>query len=178
MPFTRYFYFKKDTPADHDWKLKAKERNGQPARELGGYNAYGDLGWNDELLVGDTLSETQSMVDALVRDAEVRAVEGKDGKSMEVQEGDLVGRETVERPLGRITEADKKKDVRRLDRKLGRTLYLVVKGGDEKWRFPAGKLEGRENLHNVCGLCLLLGDSLLIIYRLLSESSSKLQAST
>jgi large subunit ribosomal protein L46 len=52
MPFSRYFYFKKDTPADTDWKIKARERGGASQRELGGYQAYGEEAWNDELLVG------------------------------------------------------------------------------------------------------------------------------
>jgi large subunit ribosomal protein L46 len=149
MPFSRYFYFKKGTPADADWKLKAKERGGQPARELGGYNAYGEEGWNDELLVGDGLSETGAVVESLVRDSEVRAVEGKGGQVVEVGEK---GGDRAERPLGRRTGADESGDVRRLDRRLGRTLYLLVKGGGEKgkWRFPAGRVEGRENLHQVC----------------------------
>jgi large subunit ribosomal protein L46 len=152
MPFSRYFYFKKDTPADIDWKLKARERNGQPARELGGYNAYSDEGWNDELLVGDTLSETETMIEALVRDSEVRAVEGKDGKAMEVkgEQKEVHEGGKAERPLGLTTEADEKGDERRLDRKLQRTLYFCVKNLRGQWEFPAGKLEGRENLHQVC----------------------------
>jgi large subunit ribosomal protein L46 len=154
MPFSRYFYFKKDTPADHDWKLKAKDRSGAPARELGGYNPYGELGWNDELLVGDQMSETSYMVDTLVKDAEVRAVEGKDGKPMEAKEGSEE-RGKVEKPLGALTEADKMRDVRRLDRKLARTLYLVVKRENGGWGFPAGELVGRENLHQV-GLVFVL----------------------
>lgn len=158
MPFSRYFYFKKDTPADIDWKLKARERNGQPARELGGYNAYSDEGWNDELLVGDRLSETRSMVEALVRDSEVRAVEGKDGKAMEVrdEQKELHEGGKAERPLGRLTGADLEGDKTRLDRKLQRTLYLCVKKADGRWGFPAGALEGRENLHQVCSPFLFM----------------------
>ncbi len=167
MPFTRYFYFKKDTPADTDWKIKARERNGAPARELGGYRAYGDEAWNDELLVADLekegggkgmgIAEPKYMMEALVRDARVRAVEGKDGTAMEVKEGEAVGADNeVERPLGRWTDADRKGDVRRLDRRLERTLYLVVKREEGGWGFPAGELVGRENLHQVCCsfLCL------------------------
>jgi 8-oxo-dGTP pyrophosphatase MutT (NUDIX family) len=58
----------------------------------------------------------------------------------------------IERPLTRITEADRKGDQRRLDRKLNRTLYLVVKreGAYGGWGFPSGRVEGRENLHQVC----------------------------
>jgi large subunit ribosomal protein L46 len=167
LPFTRYFYFKKDTPADTDWKIKARERNGAPARELGGYRAYGDEAWNDELLVADLekegggkgmgIAEPKYMMEALVRDARVRAVEGKDGTAMEVKEGEAVGADNeVERPLGRWTDADRKGDVRRLDRRLERTLYLVVKREEGGWGFPAGELVGRENLHQVCCsfLCL------------------------
>lgn len=157
MPFSRYFYFKKDTPADHDWKLKAKDRGGAPARELGGYNPYGELGWNDELLVGDQMSETGYMVDSLVKDAEVRAVEGKDGKPIEAKEGSEEGGK-VEKPLGVLTEADKTMDVRRLDRELARTLYFVVQRKNGGWGFPAGELIGRENLHQVGLFCLALID--------------------
>jgi large subunit ribosomal protein L46 len=164
MPFTRYFYFKKGTPADTDWKIKARERNGVAARELGGYRAYGEEAWNDELLVASLegskegeggkgkmgLAEPKHLVDSLLREARVRAVEGKDGASVEVQEGDQVHVDTrLERPLSRWTEADRKGDVRRLDRQLARTLYLVVKREGGGWGFPAGEVVGRENLHQV-----------------------------
>lgn len=170
MPFTRYFYFKKDTPADTDWKIKAKERNGVPARELGGYKAYGDESWNDELLSSDAtlgkeagkqmgtmgLSEPKWMVESLVQDARVRAVEGKDGQAVAVEEGmeetkDLV----VEKPLSRYGEADRTGDEKRLDRQMTRTLYLVVKRG-KHWMFPTGDMVGRENLHQVCGTLIFL----------------------
>jgi large subunit ribosomal protein L46 len=147
MPFTRYFYFKKDTPALADWKIKAAERDWQPARELGGYNAHREDAWNDELLVGDKLSETSSLVDALVNEATPRAIVGKDGKPIEATEEEMV---RVQKPLGRITEADRTNDQKRLDRKLNRTLYLCVKREKGGWGFPAGALEGRENLDQVC----------------------------
>lgn len=167
MPFTRYFYFKKDTPADTDWKIKAKERNWAAARELGGYRAYGEMGWNDEMLEGEAASaaegvlgegkggkmgiaEPKFVIESLVKDSRVRAIEGKDGAAVEVKEGEGPAGEEFERPLGRYTQSDKAGDVRRLDRKLERTLYLLVKG-PEGWRFPAGPLVGRkENLHEVC----------------------------
>ncbi|CZR66902.1 related to ribosomal protein YmL17 precursor, mitochondrial [Phialocephala subalpina] len=152
MPFTRYFYFKKDSPSDTDWKIKAKERNGVAARELGGYNPYSDLGWNDEILVKEKeMVEPRYISEVLVKDSKVRAVEGKDGMAVEVKEGEEgilgVGEGSVDRPLGRITDADRKGDVRRLDRQLARTLYLVVKRKDGGWGFPSGELVGRENLH-------------------------------
>lgn len=139
MPFTRYFYFKKDTPADTDWKLKAKQRNGSAARELGGYQAYGEWGWNDELLVDDKTSTQEALVESLVLDAIPSPIEGE-----------TVDEEALpERPLERATEADVKKDFKRLDRALDRTLYLVVKPEKGGWQFPSGTLEGRENLHQV-----------------------------
>lgn len=142
MPFTRYFYFKSDTPADSAWKRKAALRNGSPARDLGGYNPYGDLGWNDEVLVGDKITGQKALREALVEDAVNRGLSAEEAGAEE--------EEVVERPLERWTEADTEKDVRRLDRKLARTLYLVVKNKEGKWVFPAGELAGRENLHQVC----------------------------
>jgi large subunit ribosomal protein L46 len=150
LPFSRYFYFKKDTPADADWKLKAKDRDGAVARDLGGYNAYGEFGWNDELLVGDKLSETSTAMDLLVKDSYVRAVEGKDGTAVEVKPGEEHDQDDiVEKPLARKTESDAKKLFQRLDRKLERTLYLCVQRKNGGWGFPAGDLVGKENLHQV-----------------------------
>ncbi|KAE9367340.1 hypothetical protein N431DRAFT_382971 [Stipitochalara longipes BDJ] len=161
LPFTRYFYFKKGTPADTDYKIKARERNGVAARELGGYRAYGEEGWNDELLVSELqregeveglgkmgIAEPKHMIESLIKEARVRAVEGKDGAAVEVQEGDVVHVDKVlERPLKRYTDADRKGEFTRLDRQLARTLYLLVKKEGGGWGFPAGELVGRENLH-------------------------------
>lgn len=54
------------------------------------------------------------------------------------------------RPLPRTTEADAKNNLRSLERKLDRTLYLVVKQ-KSGWTFPAKALAdtARENLHDV-----------------------------
>jgi large subunit ribosomal protein L46 len=151
MPFTRYFYFKKDTPADNDWKRKVNERNGSPAKELGGYQPYGKLGWNDEVLVGDKISEPQTMVETLVRDAVMTVDEYGGSSGAQATKEDIEAR--MERPLGIFTEADKRKDYKRLDRKLGRTLYLCVRKGCG-WGFPSGPLTRRENLHQV-GLAVI-----------------------
>lgn len=140
LPFSRYFYFKKDTPPDLAWKRKAALRNGSPARDLGGYNPYAETGWNDEVLVGVETGQRATR-EALVEDAVNRGLSAEEAGAEE--------EEVVERPLERWTEADASKDVRRLDRKLTRTLYLVVKNGEGKWQFPAGELVGRENLHQV-----------------------------
>ena len=138
LPFTRYFYYQRDTPADIDWKKKIKQRL-TPARDIGVYNAYNKDAWDDEILVGATESEPEAMVEALVKDAQVENEE--DGPSK---------KEKVEKPQPRITEADKAGDVRSLNRALSRTLYLVVKGSKGTWGFPSGVLEGKEDLLRVC----------------------------
>lgn len=156
IPFSRYFYFKKDTPADADWKIKAKERNGAPAKELGGYNPYDrDEGWNDEILVKEAeLAETDVLREKLLEDAKVRAVEGKEG---EVEaEGDEGEKSLEVIPEERRTASDRRNDLRKLDRELTRTLYLVVKRAGGGWGFPSAELVGRENLHQVCFPLLFL----------------------
>jgi large subunit ribosomal protein L46 len=75
LPFTRYFYYKKGTPGDREWKRKMLLRK-TPARDVGVYNAYSESGWNDEVLVNDKTSEPESQVEALIRDAE-----GTDGEA-------------------------------------------------------------------------------------------------
>ncbi|KAI4144746.1 MAG: hypothetical protein LQ340_006541, partial [Diploschistes diacapsis] len=156
LPFTRYFYYTKDTPADIDFRKKLAARNGTAARDIGPYNPHrkGPGAWNDELLVGAKESETQEQVEALLRDAVVEVEE-----EVEDQEG---GRETrkrvvqVERPQARETEADRAADVGSLNRALERTLYLVVRGREGGWEFPAGRLEGRESLHRVSLIILFI----------------------
>lgn len=148
LPFTRYFYFKRDTPRAADFKAKAKLRGGAAAKELGSYTGYGDMAWNDELLVGDKISGRKAMVEALVQDAVVRVDE--EGVERKIEgEGDEEGEMKVERPLERITKSDREGDQRALDRKLARTVYLVVRGKDGTWEFPSGGLVGRESLHQV-----------------------------
>lgn len=181
LPYQPYFYFKRGTPADTDRKIKMRERGGAAARELGAYKAYGPEAWHDELLSAEVeagvgvedvsvgkmgLAEPKWIVESLLRDARVRAVEGKDGEAVEVEldagaegggrEEQLgAGEVRIERPLSRKTESDRVGDKRRLDRELTRTLYLLVQMASGRWGFPVGGLEGRENLHQV-GFLLLV----------------------
>ena len=143
LPFTRYFYYQRGTPGEIQWKRKIKERK-TPARDIGVYNAYGYEGWNDELLVGDRVSEPEEQVENLLADAEVEVKERDDQG-----EGMVVKKEQVERPMLRVTEADKASDTKSLDRVLQRTLYLVVKSGKGHWGFPCAELVRQESLHTV-----------------------------
>ena len=170
LPFTRYFYFKKDTPADYEWKRKFRARK-TAARDIGVYSGYGDEAWNDEVLVGDRTAELSSQVEALVRDAEGKDIvdahpvgdaerggqeiagnaAAGEGASKEVGSQQKV---LYEKPMPRITEADRKGDLRSLNRKLDRSLYLLVQKGDGRWRFPQDRVYGRENLHQVSHMIL------------------------
>lgn len=105
------------------------------------YNGKSSAAWQDELKVGDTLSTEDHMLKSLLKDAEARV---SDDAEL-IPESDVV---PVELPGGRETEADRTGDVRRLDRQLERTLYLVVKGKNG-WVFPSDIVPAGENLHEV-----------------------------
>ncbi|KAH7117851.1 50S ribosomal subunit L30 [Dendryphion nanum] len=161
MPFTRYFYFKKRTPADLEWKRKMKQRL-TPARDIGRYKGYGDEAWNDEVLVGAPESQLQWQVDRLLDDADSTGITlPAEGESASAEEtaaaaaaatattGRLkkkVEHEPVERPMSRITEADSKGDVKSLNRALQRTLYLLVKDKSGQWAFPSDLVTKKETL--------------------------------
>ncbi|KAH7023551.1 39S mitochondrial ribosomal protein L46-domain-containing protein [Ilyonectria destructans] len=138
-PFITSIYYKPDTARRLDWNLKVQDRQGTVAKELGVYNGKSSKAWDDELRVGDELSNQESIVKALLKDAEARVSDDAEVINPE----DVV---PIEAPVSRVTEADKKGDVRRLDRKLDRTLYLVVKSGDS-WVFPADVIPKDQNLH-------------------------------
>lgn len=162
MPFSRYFYYKKGTPADVEWKRKAKNRR-TAARDIGVYSGYGDEAWNDEVIMGDETASTDAQREALIRDAEGReilaaeAVGDKEANKEQVSGDAKVGEGVrkdlelqVERPAPRVTEADKKNDTLSLNRKLDQTLYLLVKNKEGRWRFPEDRLFAKEDLHQVC----------------------------
>lgn len=139
LPFTKYFYFKRGTPADEDWKKKIQERR-TAARDIGKYNAYDSDAWNDELLLGAQESEPAHQIEALVQDAESTA---------NATSQDTSKKEEIPRPYPRITEADKKNDQKSLDRLLSRTLYLLVQSNEGHWKFPTSPVETGETLRLV-----------------------------
>lgn len=141
LPFTRYFYFKRGTPADEDWKRKYKDRL-TPSRDIGKYNAYSPEAWNDELLVGSVESEPEHQVEMLLRDAELVTTASSEGATTKKVD--------IERPAPRVTEADKQNDQKSLDRLLQRTLYLLVKTKQGYWKFPSSSVGLEENLRSVC----------------------------
>jgi large subunit ribosomal protein L46 len=140
-PFITNVYFKPDTARRIDWDLKVKERQGTVAKELGVYHGKSAAAWDDELKVGDGLSSQESIVGAILKDAEARVSDDAEI----IPAADV---QPVEPPNERLSEADKKADVKRLDRAMDRTLYLVVKGKDG-WSFPADVIPDGENLHQV-----------------------------
>lgn len=142
-PFITDIYFKPDTARRLDWNIKVDERKGTVAKELGVYHGKSANAWDDELRVGDTLSSQESIVQSLLRDAEARVSDDAEV----IAKDDVI---PIDPPHDRVTEADRKGDVRRLDRQLEQTLYLVVKGKDGSWGFPADLIPEGENLHEVC----------------------------
>lgn len=161
LPFSRYFYYKKGTPADTEWKRKAKNRK-TAARDIGVYSGYGDEAWNDEVLVDDQTASLDAQREALLRDAEGKEILGaepvgdkeanKEQVSGDVKAGEGARKELelqIERPSPRFTEADQKNDTLSLNRKLDQTLYLLVKNKDGRWRFPEDRLYAKEDLHQV-----------------------------
>jgi large subunit ribosomal protein L46 len=135
LPFTRYFYYQTGTPGDVEWKRKVRERQAR-----GDYSAYGPLAWNDELLVGAKDSEPEALLEKLITEDEVPGEFVSDESKKEIQQ----------RPQPRRTTADEQNDIRSLNRRLDRTLYLLVQGKDGSWSFPASRLTEGEALHDVC----------------------------
>ncbi|SPO01019.1 related to MRPL17 - mitochondrial ribosomal protein, large subunit [Cephalotrichum gorgonifer] len=141
LPFTQSAFFKRDTPPQLDWAIKLRERNGVVAREVGQYNGRSSTAWDDEVRVGDNVSDPELLREILLKDAEARVSE-------DAEEIPLEERVPVERPQPRVTQADKSGDVKRLDRQLERTLYLVVQGEEGKWEFPTAPVSTDEALHD------------------------------
>jgi large subunit ribosomal protein L46 len=142
LPFTQYFYYKRNTPAFEHWRKLKTARGGVATRDIGKYNAYTKESWHDEVLVGDGTAQPQRLLEQLVEE---------EGRGTE-----FAGESGLDKTAGlrRTTEADEKKDTKSLDRSLSRTLYLLVKEktakGADNWIFPSGSLEAKEGIAEVC----------------------------
>lgn len=152
--FRRNVYFKPDTMLALDWRLQMRHRKGTPARDIGHYHGGkgaagfgGATAWDDEFLLNDPeakqLTNPDQLRERIISDADLRVSE--DGETL--AEADRI---RVERPQPRRTVADETNDTQRLDRKLDRTLYLVVQAADGSWSFPTADVRTDENLHEVC----------------------------
>ncbi|TGZ84057.1 hypothetical protein EX30DRAFT_338621 [Ascodesmis nigricans] len=136
LPFTRYFYFKKDSTADLLWKKKQR-----PLRKAKAYTGFGPEGWKDELLIGDNAQHEEDFgYERLVETTVTK-------EDAVVEEGAEQEAKIVEKPLPRTTKADEENDLKSLDRAGSRTLYLLVKQNG-RWQFPTSRLEGKENLRH------------------------------
>ncbi|KAI9894761.1 MAG: 54S ribosomal protein L17 mitochondrial [Vezdaea aestivalis] len=149
LPFTKNFYFAPDTPAANLWNKQIKARK-TAARDIGGYFAHSEENWNDEAKVGEMKVGEEGMVE--IRDA----VLGDVAAPRPGADGIVNTEQAVQAPRGRETEADRKGDKRSLDRKLERTLVLVVKTETAKvdeekevrgrWMLPAARVLAQESL--------------------------------
>ncbi|ERT02012.1 50S ribosomal subunit L30 [Sporothrix schenckii 1099-18] len=156
--FRRNVYFKPDTTLALDWRLQMRDRKGTPARDIGHYrggkggNGFGGAtAWDDEYTLNDPeanmLTNPDSLRERIVSDADLRVSD--DGERL--ADADRI---RVERPQKRTTAADETNDTQRLDRKLDRTLYLVVKAADGTWSFPTADVQTNENLHETAARAL------------------------
>lgn len=163
LPFSQYFYYKRGTPAFEDWRAKRRARGGVATRDVGTYNAYTDTAWNDEILVGDKMNEQGEVVKRLLAD------ESREARSLGAREEQLTeeGGEVKQNGkdpmagLRRQTEADRAGNVKSLERKLDRTLYLLVRRGEKGlkgererscWGFPCSELMEKEGIREVSHL--------------------------
>ena len=144
LPAMQYFYFRPNSPAMIEFKRKRKMRKGVAARDIGAYNPYDkESGWNDELLLGDQISEPEHQANELIKDSLPLS---KDSEGGEVEDAPQVIQGPVVTLAPRVTEADEKGDLRSLNRLLQRTLYLVVQNSKGQWTFPEDTITGRESL--------------------------------
>ncbi|KAF8979266.1 54S ribosomal protein L17 mitochondrial [Entomortierella lignicola] len=125
-PFGAEFYFKKGSVAERRWKQQEAERNASSTSTSSSKPSSKSAVENSAGTQDDEVTEEDR----------VAALEAK------VEFND------------RVTEADRKNDVRSLERALQRTLYLIVKKPREEyaWQFPQGgvRAAGRE-LREECG---------------------------
>lgn len=114
------------------------------ARDIGAYNPYDkEAGWNDELLLGDQISEPEHQANELIKDSIPLPKDSEGGEAEEIPQN-LQGQTQTLMP--RETEADKSNDQRSLNRLLQRTLYLLVQNEKGRWTFPEDLITGRESL--------------------------------
>jgi large subunit ribosomal protein L46 len=151
LPFTRFLWYKKDSPALLDFRHKLKDRL-TPARDIGKYDAYGEEAWNDEALVGALEGDREHQMEKLLGD-EVVELPGDEKKIRETKEQAEALRP---RPMPRTTQSDVDGDVQSLNRFLQRTLYLLVQNSEGRWQFPTAPvaMAEKETLHAVSiGFC-------------------------
>ena len=149
LPFTKYFYFQKDTPAELDFKRKLKERQTM-ARDIGTYAPYSPEGWNDEVKVGSAESEPSHQMEALWNDSQSTTSASGDAEEIAAAQKQS---EAKQLPSPRVTDADHQNDQQSLNRALQRTLHLLVQNQASQWVFPDDGLLEKESLQTV-GLSL------------------------
>ncbi|KAF9990306.1 54S ribosomal protein L17 mitochondrial [Mortierella antarctica] len=127
-PFGAEFYFKKGSVAERRWKQQEAER-------LASQSTFGSSSPSKSSTSGATTAGSEGAEDEISEEDRVAAMEAK-----------------IEF-VDRITEADRKNDVRSLERALARTLYLIVKKPREQhaWQFPQGGVRVCENLQEAAG---------------------------
>ncbi|KAF9975151.1 54S ribosomal protein L17 mitochondrial [Actinomortierella ambigua] len=128
-PFAAEFYFKKGSVAERRWKQAEAER--LAAKANGGSSGAS----------GSEAAKASASTEAKGEDEDMTEEERVAAQEAKVEFND------------RVTEADRKNDVRSLERALARTLYLIVKKPRDQhaWQFPQGGVHVTENLQEAAG---------------------------
>ncbi|KAF9146971.1 54S ribosomal protein L17 mitochondrial [Linnemannia schmuckeri] len=127
--FGAEFYFKKGSVAERRWKQQEAERQAAASGTASSTGAKGSKSPKG------AAAEAEAVQGEVTEEDRVAALEAK------IQFND------------RITDADRKNDVRSLERALARTLYLIVKKPRDQhvWQFPQGGVRVCENLQEATG---------------------------
>ncbi|KAF9168254.1 54S ribosomal protein L17 mitochondrial [Actinomortierella ambigua] len=132
-PFAAEFYFKKGSVAERRWRQSEADR--MAAQKAGGAGAKAAEASSSSSSSSAAATEAGGEDEDMTEEERVAAQEAK------VEFND------------RVTEADRKNDIRSLERALARTLYLIVKKPRDQhaWQFPQGGVHVTENLQEAAG---------------------------
>ena len=160
LPFNQEFYFREGTLSKEEWIRKQAK--------LDKYNPKGYDAWMDELMIGQKPKDDEEMTfEELIKNT----VTGEEITEHDTEE-EIAAKKALDKPLERVNKAELEGDERTLNRKMSRTVYLLVqtKGLDgDVWTFPQVDLTKKENLGTVRALpnfsilskCRFLGPQIL-----------------
>ncbi|KAI1317104.1 54S ribosomal protein L17 mitochondrial [Mortierella claussenii] len=131
-PFGAEFYFKRGSVAERRWKQQEADRLAAAK--------------------SPTSSESSSSKASSTSSAKESTISAT-GLEEETEEDRVAALEAKVSFNDRTTEADRKNDIKSLERALQRTLYLIVKKPRDQhaWQFPQGGVHVNENLQEAAG---------------------------
>lgn len=157
--FPKWFYFKKGTVAEREF-TQAQKYPIPPARGVWFPNGVPDIKHGRDRRFKQEVILPKKHVELEESNS---ASNSSDATAAELNDLDNVGRPIKQNP--RITKFDELNDQTSLERKLPRTLYLLVKESTGNWKFPSFNVESSNEdngLHKIAedGLRLIGGDKI------------------